>query len=38
MRRWHMRGVSDGHFVEWNGKPIISVKAALRSAVRLAAG
>jgi integrase len=36
MRRWHMRGVSDGHFVEWNSRPIASVKTALRTAVRLA--
>jgi integrase len=36
MRRWRDRGIIHNHFVEWNGKPIASVKTALKTAVRLA--
>ena len=36
MRRWAKRGVSATHFVEWNGKPVKSVKTAFASAVQKA--
>src|SRR5262249_60686692 len=36
LRRWHAKGIIKEHFVEWNGKPIASVKTALKTAVRLA--
>ena len=36
LRRWHAKGIVEVHFVEWNGKPIASVKTALKTAVRLA--
>ena len=36
LRRWHAKGIVKEHFVEWNGKPISSVKTALKTAVRLA--
>ena len=34
MRRWTKRRVAVTHFVEWNGKPVKSVKTAFASAVR----
>jgi integrase len=36
MRRWERLGLVGGHFVEFNGKPIRSVKTAFSRAVRLA--
>ncbi|MGU3492907.1 tyrosine-type recombinase/integrase [Xanthobacteraceae bacterium A53D] len=33
MRRWVASGVAKQHFVEWNGKPVKSVKVAFDSAV-----
>jgi len=36
LRRWHARGISVLHFVEWNGKPVRSVKTGFATAVRLA--
>ena len=33
MRRWHALGIAKDHFVEWNGKPVKSVKVAFESAV-----
>ena len=36
LRRWKAKGIAHEHFVEWNGKPIKSVKTAFRSAVALA--
>jgi integrase len=36
MRRWKDRGISKQHFVEWHGKPVLSVKTACGTAVRLA--
>jgi integrase len=36
MRRWQRLGLVGGHFVEFNGKPIRSVKTAFSRAVRLA--
>ncbi|MEY9127004.1 integrase [Bradyrhizobium yuanmingense] len=36
LRRWSRLGISKSHFVEWNGKPIASVKTGFASAVRLA--
>ena len=36
LRRWHAKDIVKEHFVEWNGKPISSVKTALKTAVRLA--
>jgi integrase len=36
LRRWTAKGVSQEHFVEWNGRPVQSVKAAFKTAVRLA--
>ena len=37
LRRWKVKGIAQEHFVEWNGKPVKSVKTAFRSAVALAA-
>jgi integrase len=34
MRRWVQLGLAKTHFVEWQGKPIKSVKTALNSAVK----
>jgi len=36
MRRWRDRNIISDRFVEWNGKPVGSVKTALKTAVRLA--
>jgi integrase len=36
MRRWQERGIIKEHFVEFNGKPVKSVKTAFRRAVKLA--
>jgi integrase len=36
MRRWQRLGLIGGHFVEFNGKPILSVKTAFSRAVKLA--
>jgi integrase len=36
MRRWKRLGLADGHFVEFNGKAVSSVKTAFARAVRLA--
>jgi integrase len=36
MRRWERLGLVGGHFVEFNGKPISSVKTAFARAVQLA--
>jgi len=36
MRRWKARRLIVSHFVEFNGKPVASVKKGFRSAVRLA--
>ena len=36
MRRWHRRGLITTHFVEWNGRPVASVKTAFNRAVKLA--
>jgi integrase len=36
MRRWARLEISKSHFVEWNGKPIASVKTGFASAVRIA--
>ncbi|MCK1675245.1 site-specific integrase [Bradyrhizobium sp. 150] len=36
LRRWHRIDPEAKHFVEYNGKPVTSVKTAFRSAVRLA--
>jgi len=36
LRRWHRMDPETKHFVEFNGKPISSVKTAFKSAVRLA--
>lgn len=36
MRRWERLGLVGGHFVEFNGKPIRSVKTAFSRAVQLA--
>jgi integrase len=36
LRRWHRIDPEAKHFVEFNGKPVISVKTAFKSAVRLA--
>lgn len=33
MRRWHEKGIAGEHFVQWNGKPVMSVKTAFGSAV-----
>lgn len=36
LRRWHRLDSQAGHFVEFNGSPVTSVKTAFKSAVRLA--
>jgi integrase len=36
LRRWHDKGIAADYFVEWNGKPVSSVKTAMATAVRLA--
>jgi hypothetical protein len=36
MRRWKALGIAKEHFVEWHGKPVMSVKTAFGTAVRLA--
>src|SRR5262249_54751732 len=36
LRRWNERKLIASHFVEFNGKPVASVKKGFRSAVRLA--
>jgi integrase len=36
LRRWKKKGISQSHFVEWNGKPVLSVKTAFQSAVQRA--
>jgi integrase len=36
LRRWHRIDSEAKHFVEFNGKPVSSVKTAFKSAVRLA--
>jgi integrase len=36
MRRWARQGVARAHFVEWNGRPVASVKTGFASAVRIA--
>ena len=36
LRRWHRIDPETKHFVEFNGKPVSSVKTAFKSAVRLA--
>ena len=36
LRRWHRIDPEAKHFVEFNGKPVRSVKTAFKSAVRLA--
>src|SRR5665811_1540713 len=36
LRRWQRLGLVGGHFVEFNGKPIASVKTAFSRAVKLA--
>jgi len=36
LRRWHRIDPEPKHFVEFNGKPVNSVKTAFKSAVRLA--
>lgn len=33
MRRWHRLGIAKEHFVEFNGKPVKSVKTAFHSAI-----
>jgi hypothetical protein len=35
MRRWARLAISKSHFVEWNGRPVSSVKTGFGSAVRL---
>src|SRR6185437_13921521 len=35
-RRWAAKGIAKDHFVEWNGKGVLSVKTAFASTVRLA--
>ena len=36
LRRWQRLGIAQEHFVEFNGKPMKSVKTAFKSAVALA--
>jgi integrase len=36
MRRWDRLGIAVEHFVEYNGKPVLSVKKAFRKVVQLA--
>lgn len=34
LRRWDRLGIAKEHFVEWNGKAVISVKKAFRTVVK----
>jgi integrase len=36
LTRWARLGIANSHFVEWNGKPVLSVKTGFASGVRLA--
>src|SRR5262249_20304697 len=36
LRRWHRLGIAQHAVVEWNGKPVKSVRKAFRAAVRAA--
>jgi integrase len=36
LERWARLGISRSHFVEWNGKPVLSVKTGFASGLRLA--
>jgi hypothetical protein len=36
LRRWARPGIAKSHFVEWNGKPVASIKTGFASGVRLA--
>jgi integrase len=36
LRRWDRLGIAKEHFVEYNGKPVLSVKKAFRKVVKLA--
>jgi len=36
LERWARLGIAKSHFVEWNGKPVASVKTGFASGVRLA--
>ena len=36
LRRWFSNGLVHEYFVEWNGKPVQSVKTAFKTALRLA--
>lgn len=36
MRRWDRLGIAKEHFVEYNGKPVLSVKKAFQTVVKLA--
>lgn len=36
LRRWDRLGIAVEHFVEYNGKPVLSVKKAFRTVVKLA--
>jgi integrase len=36
MRRWDRLGIAKEHFIEYNGKPVQSVKKAFRNVVKLA--
>lgn len=36
MRRWHRLGIAEDYFVEFNGRPVMSVKTAMASACRRA--
>ena len=33
LRRWQRLGIAKEHFVEWNGKPVKSVKTGFKSAI-----
>ena len=35
LRRWHDKGIAKQHFVEFNGRPVKSVKTAFKTAVSL---
>jgi integrase len=35
LRRWSAKGLVHEHFIEWNGKPVKSVKTAFKTALRL---
>jgi integrase len=35
LRRWKRLGIAKSHFVEWRGKPVVSVKTGFATAVRL---